>query len=139
MTRVTGEGELPKPALTAVTLESAMAASARFYEVVGFTRKFPGHGRRRVLEAGGVALVVWISATRRRRDGEDEPRPTTFRARPSPGNCATPEEVDTALDKALAAACCRARPDRLRRLSRLSLRSRRALLGGGAGAGTQSH
>jgi len=97
---------MTKPTLTAVTLGVRdVAASARFYEAVGFERKFRATGDDiAFFEAGGVALVVWD--WKQLADDameEDEPRPVTFRGATFAWNCATPEEVDTALDKALAA------------------------------------
>ncbi|AMN40948.1 VOC family protein [Rhodoplanes sp. Z2-YC6860] len=97
---------MSKPALTAVTLGVRdVPASARFYEALGFTRKFRATGDDiAFFEAGGVALVVWDwkqladDATE-----EDEPRPRTFRGTTLAWNCTTPQDVDAALEKAITA------------------------------------
>lgn len=97
---------MPKPTLTAVTLGVRdVPASARFYEALGFTRKFRATGDDiAFFEAGGVALVVWDwkqladDATE-----DDEPRPRAFRGTTLAWNCTTPHEVDAALEKAIGA------------------------------------
>ena len=93
------------PKLTAVTLAVRdVPASARFYEALGFERKFRATGDEIVfLDAGGVVLALWdwdklaedsvISA---------QPRPQTFRGSTLAWNCATPADVDAAFEKAIA-------------------------------------
>ena len=97
---------MSKPTLTAVTLGVRdVPASARFYEALGFTRKFRATGDDiAFFEAGGVALVVWDWKQLAEDAAEDdEPRPKTFRGTTLAWNCTSPAEVDAALAKALAA------------------------------------
>src|SRR5262249_38820446 len=101
-----GEGDMPRPTLTAVTLGVRdVPVSARFYEALGFTRKFRATGDDiAFFEAGGIALVVWD--WKRLADDvseDDEPRPSAFRGTTLAWNCTSPEEVDAALEQAIAA------------------------------------
>ncbi len=97
---------MPNPILTAVTLGvDDVPASARFYEALGFKRKFRATGDEiAFFDGGGVVFAVWgwknlaDDATE-----ADQPRPKTFRGTTLAWNCRTPDEVDVALDKALAA------------------------------------
>ncbi len=97
---------MPNPILTAVTLGvDDVLASACFYEALGFKRKFRATGDEiAFFDAGGVVFAVWDwkkladDATE-----TDEPRPKTFRGTTLAWNCKTPEEVDVALGKAVAA------------------------------------
>ena len=97
---------MPKPKLTAVTIGVRnVPASARFYEALGFKRKFLATGDEiAFFDAGGVVLALWD----RKKLADDaaeaeEPRPHTFRGATLAWNCATAEEVDTAFVKAVAA------------------------------------
>ena len=97
---------MPNPILTAVTLGvDDVPASARFYEALGFRRRFRATGDEiAFFDAGGVVFAVWDwkkladDATE-----ADEPRPKTFRGTTLAWNCRTAEQVDGALDAALAA------------------------------------
>ena len=92
--------------LTAITLGVRdVPASARFYESLGFERKFRATGDEIVfLDAGGVVLALW-SWDKLAEDSvvSSQPRPQTFRGSTLAWNCATPAEVDAAFDKAIAA------------------------------------
>jgi predicted lactoylglutathione lyase len=97
---------LPSAKLTAVTIGVRdVAASARFYEALGFKRKMRSTGDEiAFFDAGGVVLAAWSSdklADDARVTGG--PRPQTFREATLAWNCATREEVDGVLAKALAA------------------------------------
>ena len=94
------------PRLTAVTLGVRdVAASARFYEALGFKRKFRATGDEiAFLDAGGVVLALW--------DWEKlandavvpaKPLPQTFRGATCAWNCTTSAEVDAVFAKAIAA------------------------------------
>ena len=96
----------PMTKLTAITLGVRdVPASARFYESLGFARKFKATGDEIVfLDAGGVVLALWNWD----KLAEDcvvtsQPRPQTFRGSTLAWNCATPADVDAAFDKAIAA------------------------------------
>jgi predicted lactoylglutathione lyase len=94
-----------KPRLTVVTLGVRdVPASARFYEALGFERKFRATGDEiAFIDAGGLVLALWdwnkladdavVSA---------EPRPVAFRGATFAWNCRTPGEVDAAYAKAIA-------------------------------------
>ena len=77
-------------------------ASARFYEALGFTRKFRATGDEiAFFDAGGVVLALWAWD----KLAEDlavstQPRPQTFRGTTLAWNCATPAEVDAVFAKA---------------------------------------
>jgi predicted lactoylglutathione lyase len=96
----------PSPKLTAVTLGVRdVPVSARFYEALGFERKFRATGNEIVfLDAGGVVLALW-SWDKLAEDSvvTSQPRPQTFRGSTLAWNCATPADVDAAFDKAIAA------------------------------------
>jgi predicted lactoylglutathione lyase len=96
----------PSPKLTAVTLGVRdVPVSARFYEALGFERKFRATGDEIVfLDAGGVVLALW-SWDKLAEDSvvTSQPRPQTFRGSTLAWNCATPADVDVAFDKAIAA------------------------------------
>jgi uncharacterized glyoxalase superfamily protein PhnB len=87
-------------------------ASARFYEALGFERKFRATGDEiAFIDAGGVVLALWgwdklaadaVVAT--------EPRPETFRGSTLAWNCRTPEEVDAAYALGLRAGATPLRP-----------------------------
>jgi predicted lactoylglutathione lyase len=96
---------LPSAKLTAVTLGVRdVPASAKFYEALGFKRKVQSAGDQiAFFDAGSVVFAVWgwdklaVDAA-----VPDEPRPKTFRGATLAWNCATREEVDAALARALA-------------------------------------
>ena len=95
----------PPPKLTAVTLGVRdVPASARFYEALGFTRKFRATGDEiAFFDAGGVVLALW-DWDKLAEDSvvSSQPRPLTFRGATLAWNCATPAEVDAAFAKAMA-------------------------------------
>jgi len=102
---VQGESHLPNPKLTVVTLGVRdVPASARFYEALGFKRKFRATGDEiGFFDAGGVVFAVWDWKKLADDAAEaDEPRPRTFRGTTLAWNCATTEEVDVAFAKAIA-------------------------------------
>jgi predicted lactoylglutathione lyase len=90
--------------LTVVTLGVCdVAASARFYEALGFRRKFRATGDEiAFIDAGGVVLALW-DWERLATDScvASEPRPQAFRGATLAWNCATSTEVDAAFAKAL--------------------------------------
>lgn len=94
------------PRLTVVTLGVAdVAASARFYEALGFRRKVRATGDEiAFLDAGGVVLALW-DWDKLAADAvlPAKPRPDTFRGSTLAWNCATPEEVDAVFARAVAA------------------------------------
>jgi len=95
----------PSPRLTVVTLGVRdFAASLRFYEALGFLRKFRATGDQiAFLDAGGVVLALFrwddlaANATL-----SSEPRPEAFRGITLAWNCASPAEVDAAFAHVLA-------------------------------------
>ena len=95
------------PRLTVVTLGvGGVTASARFYEALGFVRKFHATGDEiAFFDAGGVVLALW---------GRDklaadtalpaaEAGPDRFRDATLAWNCATAAQVDAAFKRALDA------------------------------------
>lgn len=96
---------IPSPKLTAVTLGVRdVAASARFYEALGFKRKFRATGDEiAFFEAGGVVLALWDWD---KLAGDSvivsQSRPQTFRGTTLAWNCATPADVDDVFAKAIA-------------------------------------
>lgn len=97
---------VPSPKLTAVTLGVRdVAASARFYEALGLTRKVRATGDEiAFFDAGGVVLALW-GWDKLAEDSviSSQPRPETFRGTTLAWNCATPAEVDAAFARAIAA------------------------------------
>jgi hypothetical protein len=94
------------PRLTAVTLGVRdVPASTRFYEALGFVRKFRSTGDEiAFIDAGGVVLALWSWDKLAADAGLAPPTgPAQFRATTLAWNCATPAEVDAAFAKALAA------------------------------------
>jgi hypothetical protein len=94
------------PRLTVVTLGVRdVHASLRFYEALGFVRKFRATGDEiAFLDAGGVVVALW-SWDLLAADAvlPVEPRPQAFRGTTLAWNCASPEAVDAAFARALAA------------------------------------
>ena len=96
---------MPSPKLTVVTLGVRdVPASARFYEALGFKRKFLATDDKiAFIDAGGVVLALWDWKKLADDAAEAvEPRPQAFRGITLAWNCATAEEVDAAFAKALA-------------------------------------
>ena len=96
----------PAPKLTVVTLGVRdVAASARFYETLGFVRKFRTTGDEIVFfAAGGAVLALWDWD----KLAEDavvtaQARSPSFRGSTLAWNCTTPAEVNAAFDNAIAA------------------------------------
>ena len=93
------------PRLTVVTLGVRdFHASLRFYEALGFERKLRVTGEEvAFLDAGGVVLALWHWNLL----AEDEALPadpiSTYRGTSLAWNCKTPEQVDAAFARALAA------------------------------------
>jgi predicted lactoylglutathione lyase len=96
---------LPSPKLTAITLGVRdVPASARFYEALGFKRKFLATGGEiAFFDAGGAVLALWDWKKLADAAEAEEPRPRTFRGATLAWNCATVDEVEAAFAKALAA------------------------------------
>ena len=79
-----------------------MRASTRFYEALGFVRKFRATGDEiAFFDAGGVVLALW-NWDKLAADAvlAAEPQPQAFRGTTLAWNCATPAEVDAAFAKA---------------------------------------
>lgn len=97
---------VPSAKLTAVTLGVRdLPASARFYEALGFKRKFRATGDEIVfLDGGGVVLALWDLDKLAEDSGlPAQLRPRTFRGATFAWNCATPAEVDAVFAKAAEA------------------------------------
>ena len=94
-----------QPRLTGVTLGVRdFAASLRFYEALGFERKFRETGDAiAFIDAGGVVLALWHWDML----AEDEALPvepaSSYRGMSLAWNCMTNEEVDSAFERAVAA------------------------------------
>ena len=94
------------PRLTAVTLGVRdFHASLKFYEALGFRRIFPETGDAiAFLDAGGLVLALWdwdlLAADAAL---PAEPAPQTFRGSTLAWNLASPEAVDAAFERAMAA------------------------------------
>jgi predicted lactoylglutathione lyase len=94
------------PRLTAVTLGVRdVRASARFYEAMGFERKVRATGDEiAFIDAGGAVLALWSWDKLAADAGvAAELRPQTFRGATLAWNCRTPQEVDAAYARGLAA------------------------------------
>jgi uncharacterized protein len=94
------------PRLTVVTLGVRdFRASLRFYETLGFERKFRATGDEvAFLDAGGVVLALWHWNLL----AEDEAlpvaaQPPAYRGSSLAWNCKTPADVDAAFARAIAA------------------------------------
>ena len=96
----------PAPRLTVVTLGVRdVRVSTRFYEALGFERKFRATGDEiSFIAAGGVVLALW-SWDKLAADAclAEAPAPQGFRGATLAWNCATPAEVDLAFARAMAA------------------------------------
>jgi predicted lactoylglutathione lyase len=96
----------PSAKLTAITLGVRdVAASARFYEVLGFKRKMRATGEEiAFIDAGGVVLALWDwNKLADDAMSDAEPRPRTFRGVTLAWNCARQSEVDAVLALAKSA------------------------------------
>ena len=105
-------GEAPKPSLTVVTIGVAdVARSGRFYERLGFERRVRATGDEIVfLQAGGIVLALWD----RDKLAADAALSASDAAQGFGGitlawNCTSPEAVDEAFDRAMAAGANRLR------------------------------
>ena len=97
---------VPSAKLTAVTLGVRdLPASARFYEALGFQRKFRATGDEIVfLDGGGVVLALWDLDKLAEDTGlPAQLKPQTFRGATFAWNCATKAEVDAVFAKAVDA------------------------------------
>lgn len=102
-----------KPALTVVTLGvHDFAASVHFYEALGFERRVRATGNEvAFFDAGGVVLALyhWLHLARDAALPE-EPRPQGFRGMTLAWNCASADDVDRAMARALAAGAALLKP-----------------------------
>ena len=95
----------PKPSLTVVTLGvHDVPAASRFYEALGFERKFRATGDEVAFIAAGAVVIGLWSWDKLAADAVTplEPRPPAFRGITLAWNCATPADVDAAFAKAMA-------------------------------------
>jgi predicted lactoylglutathione lyase len=94
----------PTARLTLVTIcVRDLAASTAFYEALGFRRKERGLKEVAFFEAGGVILGLWTVGGMEK-DANIEIDPSKgFRPMSLAWNCASPEEVDMGLARAVAA------------------------------------
>ena len=92
------------PRLTAVTLGVRdVAAASRFYEALGFVRKFRTTGDEiSFLDGGGVVIALW-SWDKLAADAQLPAQSQGFRGNTLAWNCRTPAEVDAAYAAAMAA------------------------------------
>jgi predicted lactoylglutathione lyase len=95
-----------QPRLTAVTLGVRdFHSSLRFYEALGFVRKFRATGDEiAFIDAGGVMLALW--SWRKLADDSqvpEEPAPLAFRGNTLAWNCETRDAVDAGFARAIAA------------------------------------
>ncbi len=102
---MSGSG-LPPPVLTVVTLGVRdLSASVAFYEALGFVRRVRATGDEiAFMDAGGTVLALWDwdkLAADAALSGPPDPR--TFRGATLAWNLRTPQEVDTAFARAVAA------------------------------------
>ena len=95
-----------KPCLNAITLGvTDFARAVRFYEDLGFERRFKETGDAiAFFDGGGISLALWhwnkLADDART---PDQPRPQTFRGATFAQLCRTDREVDAMMSKALAA------------------------------------
>ena len=97
---------MPAPRLTVVTLGVRdFRASLRFYEALGFERKVRATGDEvAFLDAGGVVLALWHWDLLAEDEALPVPaEPPAYRGSSLAWNCKTPDEVDTAFARAVAA------------------------------------
>ena len=105
----------PAPRLTLLTLGvKDIAASAAFYEALGFRRKARGSDGVAFFEAGGLILSLW-SAEQLAEDAKVAPKGSGFRGVSLAWNCTSPADVDAALERAVTLGAKRC--DRRRRCS----------------------
>lgn len=94
----------PKARLTLVTLCVAdLARSTAFYEALGFQRKARSAPGVAFFEAGGVILSLWSAREMAKDAGIEIHETQGFRPMSLAWNCASPQEVDTGLTRALDA------------------------------------
>jgi catechol 2,3-dioxygenase-like lactoylglutathione lyase family enzyme len=83
-----------------------VSRSARFYEALGFRRKMRGAPEAEVafFEAGTIALSLYVMSGLASDAGfAPDTRPAAFRGFSLAWNCASPEEVDAVMARALTA------------------------------------
>jgi uncharacterized protein len=93
------------PRLTVVTLGVRdFQASLRFYEALGFERKFRATGDQvAFLDAGGVVLALWHWKLLAEDETLAADPVSAYRGMSLAWNCRTPDEVDAAFARARAA------------------------------------
>lgn len=100
----------PAPRLTLLTLGvKDIAASAAFYEALGFRRKARGSDGVAFFEAGGLILSLW-SAEQLAEDAKVAPKGSGFRGVSLAWNCTSPADVDAALERAVTLGAKLLRP-----------------------------
>ena len=103
----------PAPRLIVVTLGVRdVPASARFYEALGFVRKFRATGDEiAFIDAGGVVLALW-DWNKLAADAclAGEAAPSGFRGSTLAWNCMTQGEVDAAFAKGMSVGAKPLRP-----------------------------
>ncbi|QHO74536.1 lactoylglutathione lyase [Bradyrhizobium sp. CCBAU 051011] len=110
---MSGKSPKPVPRFTVITLGvTDMRASIAFYEALGFARKMSETGEAvAFFDTGGtvIALFPWDQLAR---DATlpDQPRSKTFRGTTLAWNCGSAEEVDAALDFAIACGASLLKP-----------------------------
>ena len=100
------------PRLTAVTLGvQDFHASVRFYEALGFARKFRATGDEvAFLDAGGVVLALWHWKLLAEDETLAADPVTPYRGLSLAWNCRSAGDVDAAFAKAMAAGARSLRP-----------------------------
>src|SRR5262249_6931842 len=100
----------PTARLTLLTLGvKDIATSAAFYEALGFRRKARSSDGVAFFEAGGLILSLW-SAEQLAEDAQVALEGGGFRAVSLAWNCASPEEVDAALERVVTLGAKLLRP-----------------------------
>jgi predicted lactoylglutathione lyase len=96
--------DTPAPRLTLVTLCVAdLGRSTAFYEALGFQRKARGASGVAFFVAGGVVLSLWSARDMAKDAGIEIREAKGFHPMSLAWNCASPEEVDSGLARALNA------------------------------------
>jgi catechol 2,3-dioxygenase-like lactoylglutathione lyase family enzyme len=96
--------DAPAARLTLVTICVAdLARSTAFYEALGFRRKARSAPGVAFFDAGGVILSLWSAAEMAKDARITIDTPAGFRDVSLAWNCSSPEEVDAALARAVAA------------------------------------
>jgi catechol 2,3-dioxygenase-like lactoylglutathione lyase family enzyme len=94
----------PDARLTLLTIcVRDLARSTAFYEALGFRRRAHGAEGVAFFDAGGVILSLWTAAEMAKDAGIAIERPAGFRDASLAWNVASPQDVDRAMQRALAA------------------------------------